>query len=746
MCACALFALAAVAVVMQLWYADLRVPLGGSSGDNALTLTVIKGLLQHGWVWTNPDLGAPDGMNYFDFPAAFGDTLHLLVMKAMGIVSDDPVLVVNTFYVLGYPLAAAAAFGVLRALGVRRGPAFVVGAMFALLPFHFWRGTPHLGLSSYYTVPLACWLVFGGLGTHSLFGRSSKPNRGLRGWASWRTAATLVIAVVVGLATLYWAMFTVVLLAILLPVAFLAHRDRALSSQTAIVIVVVLGVAFAQQAPAVIYSQSHGANSVVGKRLPQESEIYGLKMAQLLMPRSGHRVQALSRLGEEYYAPTPLNQESSNWSPYLGLLLGIAMLVSWVLALALPLRGPPGVGSRFSLVSASGVASLAALLMATIGGGSAIFAYLVSPQIRAWDRISVFIAFFAAVALASLLSSLVGWLERRQVPAALVGILLALVLAAALIDQTAPDARPDYSGALASWRQDDRFVAAITATMPVGAKVLELPYMPFPEALPLVNLPDYQLLLPYLHDRKGMKWSYGEVHGRPQDWVDDASRLPVPLMVDGVAAAGFSGIYVDRAGYADGGKSIEAELRKALGSDQEIGSPNGALFFFSLIERAQELRDELPPALVASAGEAVTHPVTLEAGSGLYPFEQSPEGQFAWGGKSSQIDVVNPSNRARNVIVSFSLTGAVAGSTTAITVTAPGGRSRTVETDGGSPVMVRERIRLAAGATEAIQLRASGPVGATTPTDSRERYIRLIDLQVTDPTIVLFRRALRNAR
>jgi hypothetical protein len=60
--------------------------------------------------------------------------------------------------------------------------------------------------------------------------------------------------------------------------------------------------------------------------------------------------------------------------------------------------------------------------------------------------------------------------------------------------------------------------------------------------------------------------------------------------------------------------------------------------------------------------------------------------------------------------------------------------------------MVRERIRLAAGATEAIHLSASGPVGATTPTDSRERYIRLIDLQVTDPTIVLFRRALRNAR
>ena len=37
--------------------------------------------------------------------------------------------------------------------------AVTCGVIYALLPYHFWRGEGHIFLSAYYAVPLGCWLI-----------------------------------------------------------------------------------------------------------------------------------------------------------------------------------------------------------------------------------------------------------------------------------------------------------------------------------------------------------------------------------------------------------------------------------------------------------------------------------------------------------------------------------------------------------------------------------------------------------
>ena len=61
------------------------------------------------------------------------------------------------------------------------------------------------------------------------------------------------------------------------------------------------------------------------------------------------------------------------------------------------------IDERFRHASA---ATVIAFLLATVGGISTLINYWVTPQLRAWNRISVFIAFFSFVAVALLLDRL----------------------------------------------------------------------------------------------------------------------------------------------------------------------------------------------------------------------------------------------------------------------------------------------------------------------------------------------------
>jgi hypothetical protein len=63
-------------LVLELWDADLRVPFA-YSGDGTLNLMLIKSVMERGWFYDNPRLGAPDGQHLYDYPVLSGDSLHV---------------------------------------------------------------------------------------------------------------------------------------------------------------------------------------------------------------------------------------------------------------------------------------------------------------------------------------------------------------------------------------------------------------------------------------------------------------------------------------------------------------------------------------------------------------------------------------------------------------------------------------------------------------------------------------------
>ncbi len=70
--------------------------------------------------------------------------------------------------------------------------------------------------------------------------------------------------------------------------------------------------------------------------------------------------------------------------------------------------------------------------------------------------------------------------------------------------------------------------------------------------------------------------------GREGDnWQKLVTAKPLREFVETLAAAGFSGIYLDRYGYPDQGTAIEAELSKLLDIEPII-SPNQRLVLYNL--------------------------------------------------------------------------------------------------------------------------------------------------------------------
>ena len=173
---------------------------------------------------------------------------------------------------------------------------------------------------------------------------------------------------------------------------------------------------------------------------------------------------------------------------------------------------------------------------------------LLEPRIRAYNRIGVYIGFFALLTGGLLLQRLSERFSRSGRPQWQFMALMGVILVAGTVDQIPYGCAPDYQGTRKRWKNDGEFVARIVALVPAGAMIFEYPYMSFPEHLPMHKMSDYEHLRGYLHSRN-LRWSYGAMRGRQSDsWMHDVYTNQLEQHVEGLAFAGFSCVYVDRRG------------------------------------------------------------------------------------------------------------------------------------------------------------------------------------------------------
>ena len=385
------------------------------------------------------------------------------------------------------------------------------------------------------------------------------------------------------------------------------------------------------------------------------------------MPIEDHRLGAADDLRERWLNSSKVDAEPTS----LGLIaaLGFVWLLLMTLAVCAGAAGKFAGDPRHRHLAA---ANLTALLIGTTGGVSALIAYVVSPQLRSWTRLSIFIAFFALAAIGLLLDALYGELRRRQVRAPLPAFaaVLAGVCAIAILDQTGPSSVPPYAATAASYRSDQAFAEQIEQAAGDGAMIYQLPYVPFPENGPVLGTGPYEHVRPYLHART-LRWSFGAMKGRPEDWQAELAGAPPATLLPAIRAAGFTGVYVDRSGYPDKAEQLELELQRAVDTEPLV-SPDGRFTFF-------DLSAYTPPGDARALADATLRPLRTDWGDQFSGRQQEGLDSTRWAlVPDARLTVTNPSARQRSatLFVRLARTG---GDPATVIVTYPDGSSERVQ-------------------------------------------------------------------
>src|SRR5580765_1136863 len=525
----ALAACVEAVVALRLWRADLRVPFN-YGGDSIFFAMMVKAVVNHGWYLTNPQLGAPGVLALHDFPQA--DAIHLLLIKLLSWPSGNWALIFNLYFLLGFPLITLSALAVLRHFRVAPAPAFVVSLLYAFLPSRLFIGELHLYLSVFYQVPLAIllalWLADDEPPLFEAGQRARRPRLALR---RRRSVAAIAIALLISGTGVYYAFFAGLL--ILLAAAWSAVERRSprhAAAGVALTALILAGLAV-QSVPTFLYRRTMGPNPAVAARPVGEAETYALKIAPMLLPVPEHRVPALAAVSARYERATGTVGEVAATSLGVVGAVGFLFLIAMLFRRARPV---PGASESEPLFQALARLNLAALLLSTTGGFGALFALIVSPQIRTYARMHVYIAFLALFCIALLLDRL--WRTRRGAAV----VLTAAVAFVGLADQITPKMIPPYAQRARMFHADAVLFHALEAQLPPAAQIFQVPYLRFPESggLPGTQMSDYDPLRPYLHSRK-LRWSYPAMYGRTGDaWTSGVADQAAPEMIRILSDAG----------------------------------------------------------------------------------------------------------------------------------------------------------------------------------------------------------------
>lgn len=549
---------------------NISMPFVYNGGDDFLVYKNAKMVTSDdSWIFETERLGAPYGGEYYDFMADSLQNVDNFLLKIVGIFVKDPVIIYNCVILFLFFAIALIAYYVLRKIGVRNDFAIMGALTFDFSYYHFFRMMGHFCLSCYEFVPLSVLLCVWLWKDEKLFcfGKS------FFGYKK-NYVVILLLFLMANNGIAYYPFFTCMFLGITALSKSIKEKKKAPILKMFSMVCLCGFFLLLALAPSFVYQMKNGMNLV--SRNIWDTEQYALKIIQLLVPYKSHGIEKLETFQKEYYSFFTYTEAVSS---YLGLIAGIGFLLL-VLGLFLPKVRVKGKESVFILLVELNVF---AILFATMGGFSSVFANFVTEILRGANRISIFIMFFAVAAVGILMTKLMA-LNNKGKKHKFVCCTIYWVFLGAVVwglwDQIPQNLTGNSAAFMAEKQSDQNFIERIEDELPDNAMIYQLPYHIYPEGGPVNSMADYHLLIGYLYS-DNLRWSYGGSKGRESDlWNQFVGSQTPDVIVSMVKEKGFAGIYIDKRAYTDEEfNNLIVTLNACIGHEP-ISSENGNLYFY----------------------------------------------------------------------------------------------------------------------------------------------------------------------
>ena len=711
-------------LVYKLWRLHPNIPMS-YAGDGTFNDMMTKSIRENGWLLHNPRIGAPFSGKLYDFPQG-GENAQFALEKLIGYVTPSWGATINAFFLSTFFLVALSAYFTARYLKLGSASALVVAVLYAFLPFHLWHGAAQATRAGYYIVPLAALVMLWLVDYRTWF---LENDRLALSSHRWRFVAAIVICLVLGGSDTQNSLFAVCILSTIAVLLTVANRDLRPLAIGAVLCVVILGSLGLNNAPAVLYRHSHGPNREAAHRSILDVDTFSLSFARLVLPTRDHRITKLSHLEDKARNRGVVHGESGE---ALGMVGSFGLFVALIIAFGRMFRGSrandvprrskwPSNRLEPFVARLGGLAAIA-LLFAMTGGISYLFALGGFTLLRTWNRIVLYIGFFALLTVGLLLNTLFRrWqASRGRAGIAMIAAITLLAIGLGTLDQTSVHNVPAYKSTTHRYNNDELFFKTLEKRLPHAAMVFQYPVIPFPENPPVGAMFDYDQFKGYLHT-KDLRWSYGAIRGRPEaDWQNALDDLPTNTAMAGLAAVGFQGVYINRGGYTLTGPSFEDGVRAALGAPM-LTSEDDRLVYYDLAPMRKALDEQLSADGRRALRNAILAPVTVGYGPGFYGSEGSLSTRWRWAQKDAVLVINNPGKEPASVGITATLSGA------------PG----TVQITGFGPTrtVAINSVDTAFSATARIPPGDSAVTFHTknrfvAPTDSRDLYLKVTNLGV----------------
>jgi hypothetical protein len=194
------------------------------------------------------------------------------------------------------------------------------------------------------------------------------------------------------------------------------------------------------------------------------------------------------------------------------------------------------------------------------------------------------------------------------------------------------------SAATAATRQraigDREIVRILESKLPPHAMLFQMPVADFPESPPINGMGDYEHFRPYLYSHL-LRYSYGSDKGRSREaWQHEATQFGTAVLINILEDYGFSAVWINRQGYADGAASLLAEFRAGGRATLLAETPE-----FACVALTPSPRPTLPP----------------EFDEGWYGLEGVGSERWRWSSGEATVVLYNDSSAVQHIQLVFGL-------------------------------------------------------------------------------------------